>query len=199
MMSTNNPVSYPLSWTSPLSDTAKYQFHLIFTLRTWKFIEREFHTKSSATTYRLPLTYEGRGYNTDRCVRTFRLLNNIRPSATITDRRYAYQELEELLDTWERNNDSISILTRGPTYVYVYVYIYIYIHTHMRIVYRHGSSIGINRPASRRVNLTIQKALPKCRQAKTQIRCGYDCPQPPGHRGPARVFLKRSKQLSDFY
>jgi len=31
-------------------------------------------------------------------------------------------------------------------------------------VYRPGSSIGINRPVSRGVNLTVQKALPKCQQ-----------------------------------
>lgn len=59
---------------------------------------------------------------------------------------------------------------RACVYIYICVYVCvcvcvcIYTHTHMRIAYRPGSSIGINRPASRRVNLTTQKALPKCQQ-----------------------------------
>ena len=42
----------------------------------------------------------------------------------------------------------------------------------MRNLYRPGSSVSINRPVSRRVNLTTQKALPKCQQTTPKHAVG---------------------------
>jgi len=71
----------------------------------------------------------------------------------------------------------------------------------MRIVYRPGYSIWINRPASRRVNLTTQKALPKCQQTNKHTNTLWVrlSSAPRSSWARAWVFLKRSKQLTDFY